>query len=109
MARTEALTREEVCAAIQLWATGTRSDLEMHLWATNNYFPLHQQVAPGQPDRVALAIGFVLTEFERAKPPYPFQRNVGATALAFIMAQESEFGRRRSDFYDSLASSKNAL
>jgi hypothetical protein len=109
MARTEALTHEEVCAVIQSWGTGTASDLEMHLWATNNYFPLHQQVAPGQPDRVALAIGIVLTEFECAKPPYPFQRNVAAAALAFILARDSEFEQRRSDFDDSLASGGNAL
>ena len=81
----------------------------MHLWATNNYFPLHQQVAPGQPDRVALAIGIVLTEFECAKLPYPFQRNVATAAIAFMMAQDSEFEQRRSDFYDSMASSKDAL
>jgi hypothetical protein len=103
MARTEALTREEVCAVIQSWGTGTTPDLEMHLWATNNYFPLHQQVAPGEPDRVALAISIVLTEFECAKPPYPFKRNVAAFALEFIRAQDWEFEQRKSDFYDSLA------
>jgi hypothetical protein len=94
---------------IQSWGTGSTSDLEMHRWATNNYFPLHQQVAPSEQDHVALAIGIVLTEFECAKLPYPFQRNVAASALEFIWAQDSEFEQRKIDFYECLASGKNAL
>jgi hypothetical protein len=81
----------------------------MHLWSMNNYFPLHQQVAPGEPDRVARAIGIVLTEFECAEPPYPFQRNVAALALALLSAQESEFDERQRDFYSSVASGNDAL
>jgi hypothetical protein len=109
MARTKALTRDEVCTVIQSWGAGATSDQEMHLWATNNYFPLHQQVAPGEPDRVALAIGIVLTEFECAKPPYPFRSNVATFALALIRAQDSEFEQLKRDFYESLASSNNVL
>lgn len=109
MARTEALTRHEVCAAIQSWGAGASSDEDMQLWATNNYFPLHQHVAPGEPDSVAIAIGLVLTEFECARPPYPFPRSIAAHALALINAQESEFEELKSSFYASLASTGTAL
>lgn len=109
MPRTEALSREEVCAVIDSWGNGAKTDQEMWLWATNNYFPLHQHIAPGHADQVALSIGIVLTEFECNKPPYPFQRNVAAAALAFIEASDSEFEERKAGFYTSVASGKHAL
>ena len=62
----EVLTSEQVCAAIGRWAIGDLSDEQMQLWATNNYFPAHQVVAPNEPDHVTLAIGVVLTELECA-------------------------------------------
>lgn len=99
MARTEALTRDEVCAILESWKTGDISDHEMHLWVTANYFPAHQQVAPGEPPQVARAIGVVLTEFECTEPPYKFSRAVATLASAFINAQEHELSARERDFH----------
>jgi len=109
MARTEALSRSEVCSALHAWGDGKSSDAEMHIWATNNYFPAHQAVAPGEPSLVAISIGIVLTEFECAWPPYAFGREVAATALALINSHESNFDECKEQFYKSIVSVKNAL
>ena len=98
----EVLTSELVCAAIGRWAIGDLSDEQMRLWATNNYFPAHQVVAPNEPDHVALAIGVVLTEFECAKPPYKFGKVVAASALALIESGARDFEARKLVFFQSL-------
>jgi hypothetical protein len=84
------------------------SDEDMHLWAMSNYFPLHQQVAPGDPDHVALAIGIVLTEFERCRPPFPFGREAALRAIDLIRSSSADFDSRRSAFLLSAAPPKNA-
>jgi hypothetical protein len=96
------LSRDAVCFTILSWGTGVLTDEEMYLWATNNYFPAHQQVAPGEPDHVALAIGITLTEFECARPPYKFGREVAASAVAFINAEPNEFETQKIAFLQSL-------
>jgi hypothetical protein len=70
LTRTMDLPSTEVISTIEAWRDGTLSDAEMRLWTINNYFPLHQRVAPNEPEHVALAIGIVLNEFEHAQAPW---------------------------------------
>ena len=109
MVPSESLSSEVVCSALGDWGRGHLSDEQMHFWATNNYFPAHQVVAPNEPDQVALAIGIVLTEFECAKPPYKFGRAVAAYALALIESDANEFEACKVEFFDSLRLHKHAL
>jgi hypothetical protein len=109
MARTETITREELIAVIDSWASGVISDNEMHYWALNNYFPLHQSVAPEEPKHVALAIGIVLTEIECANPPQTISRNLASYALALVNASAADFAARKLEFYEAINQESNAL
>lgn len=109
MVPSESLFSEVVCSTLGDWGRGGLSDEQMHFWATNNYFPAHQVVAPNEPDHVALAIGIVLTEFECAKRPYKFGRTVAAYALALIEADANGFEACKAKFFDSLRLHKHAL
>jgi hypothetical protein len=100
--RSSSLPKSEVRAVIAAWESGAMTDDEMHVWVTNNYFPAHQAVAPGEPDQVALAIGIVLTEFECAQPPYQFSRAAAVHALALIDADDQAFDDRKRAYFDSL-------
>ena len=84
------------------------SDELLHVWATNNYFPLHQAVAPGSPDQVALAIGIVLTAFECTRPPYPFGRDVVDRGIRLIRSSPKEFEPAKAEFLSSIARVENA-
>ena len=108
MVKPQILSREVVCETIGAWGKGAISDEEMHLWATNNYFPLHQQVAPGHPEHVALAIGIALTEFECTTPPYQFGRDVALRAIALIDASASEFASKKAAFVEAVQGAKHA-
>jgi hypothetical protein len=99
---------KEVCDIIAAWRDGAMSDEALHLWATNNYFPLHQPVAPGSPDQVALAIGIVLTEFECTRPPYPFGRDVADFAIHFIAATPEESDKMKAAFLSAVQRSNHA-
>lgn len=109
MVPSEVLSSEVVCSALGDWGMGDLSDEQMHFWATNNYFPAHQVVAPNESDHVALAIGIVLTEFECARPPYKFDKAVAANAVALINSDANELEARKAEFFDSLRLRKHAL
>jgi hypothetical protein len=79
----------------------------MRSWVVNNYFPAHQAIAPGEADRVALAIGKVLTEFECAWPPFRFGHEVAARALDLIGSQDTDYQQRQEDFYKSVAAGRD--
>ena len=99
MARLESLTKEEVISAIEAWRDGKLSDHEMHIWATNNYFPAHQKVAPGEPNQVALAIGVILTEFECSATPYAFQRTVADCFIELIQTPPDDLAQIKNKVY----------
>ena len=110
MARTEALSREEVCAVMRAWGAGALSDEDMHLWATNNYFPAHQAVAQTEPDHVAVAIGLVLTEIECTKPPYMFERaGAAVAAVELIEAPSPMIDFHKDKFYKAIEPASDAL
>jgi hypothetical protein len=78
------------------------TDDEMRLWAMNNYCPLHQDVAPGEPLSIALAIGKVLTEVECAPAQAPLSRSVASSALAYINSTVTETPTEEATFYGAV-------
>ena len=107
MARTESLTKQEVVNSLAAWGAGSLSDQDIYAWADSNYFPVHQEVAPGEHNNVALAIGVILTEFETSKPPYRFNRGIANKFIELILTPPDGLGEIRKRTSDLIASHPN--
>ena len=95
--RRSSITRLELEHEIEAWGSGAVSSSQLCEWVEANYFPLHQEVGPGEPPRTQKTMHSILNAFEHALPS-DADPTGSTSAIRFVRTSKSSFPSLEQEF-----------
>jgi hypothetical protein len=97
--RNQPISKEELQQLLIDWGCRRLSSKELQLWMELNYYPLHLEIAPNEPQHVQMAMHVIMNEFEHIVPDGFVPENYKA-ALKFLDATEQAYENAEREFFE---------